>query len=679
MNIYKSTTKLTGNNNDDLHREIIFINYKRIRTLSLLLIAVSIMVLILIDIPNMHKGFETLDAGYLVLFHLHLSLGASMLIFSGLTWSKLRLQSPNVTRWDKVLNLSFSFTLAVICALFSANDQLINGQITLYILGLFIVAIGTYIKPVNSLLIYISSYMVFLVGITKFQNNSVILQGHYGNSAIIIIIAWFMSTILYNAKVKEFIARRTIEQANIELYDLNRNLEDKVTDRTRELTVINTELSEANQTLSYRSYHDSLTGLPNRASINELISNLLTLDLRFAILFLDLDNFKHINDSLGHSMGDILLKKIGQHLQSVVRSTDIVARLGGDEFMIILKEIKDRENVAGIAQHIIDSFRTSIKLNDYDLVVSTSIGIVLYPDDGEDMESLVKKSDIAMYEAKKQGRNRYCFFKGNNDNEVINRLKLISHLHSALEKDEFRLYFQPKFDINTLNTTGGEVLMRWVHPEMGLILPGTFISLAEESGLIIPIGEWIIKNSFQQIKAWSDHYDLGNIRISINISPLQFLQNNLISFIKDCLDETKLEAKYLEIEITESIALQNSVTVLTKLRQIKELGIEISMDDFGTGYSSMSYLSKYPIDTLKIDISFVRGLAKNKENQAIVTAIIAMAHSLNLKVIAEGVETEEQIQILREKKCDFGQGYFFGRPMSASDFEEKFIKTKVMG
>jgi len=425
--------------------------------------------------------------------------------------------------------------------------------------------------------------------------------------------------------------------------------------------------------LSHRSYHDSLTGLPNRVSMNESISKLISLHHKFAILYLDLDNFKHINDALGHSKGDILLKKIGLHLQSVVGSTDIVARLGGDEYMIILKEIKDREIVVGIAQQIIDSFRTSIKLNDYELIVSTSIGIVLYPDDGEDMESLVKNSDIAMYEAKKQGRNRYCFSKGINDNEVINRLKLISHLHMALERDEFRLYFQPKFDITNLTTTGGEVLLRWFHPEMGLVLPGSFISLAEETGLIIPIGEWIIKNSFQQIKVWSDHYNLGNIRISINLSPLQFLQNNLIFFIKDCLNETKLETKYIEIEITESIALQNSEATLSKLRQIKDLGIEISMDDFGTGYSSMSYLSKYPIDALKIDISFVRELAKNKENQAIVTAIIDMAHSLNLKVIAEGVETEEQLQILRVKKCDFGQGHLFGRPMPASDFEEKFI------
>jgi len=466
-----------------------------------------------------------------------------------------------------------------------------------------------------------------------------------------------------------------------QFHELNKNLEDKVTDRTIELTVlntelttVNTELSQANKMFSHLSYYDSLTGLQNRSSINKIIPNLISLHLKFAVLFLDLDNFKHINDSMGHSMGDILLKKIAQHLKSVVRSTDIVARSGGDEFMIILKEIKSREIVVEIAQHIIDSFKTSIRLNDYDLIVSTSIGIALYPDDGEDIELLVKNSDIAMYEAKKQGRNRYYFSKEIHDNKLTDRLKLIRHLHFALEKNEFRLYIQPKFNITTLEIIGGEVLLRWVHPELGFVLPGIFISLTEETGLIVPISEWILKTAFQQIKDWSDNYSLENIRFSINVSPLQFLQNNMVSFVKDCLNEIKLDAKYIELEITENIALQNSENVLSKLHQIKDLGIEISIDDFGTGYSSMSYLSKYPINTLKIDISFVRVLTKNKENEAIVTAIIAMAHSLNLKVIAEGIETEEQLQILREKKCDFGQGYLIGKPMALSEFEEKFIK-----
>lgn len=453
-----------------------------------------------------------------------------------------------------------------------------------------------------------------------------------------------------------------------QFYILNRNLEDKVTERTRELT-------DSNSELSYRSYHDSLTGLPNRESMNELIPSLISINYKFALLFLDLDNFKHINDSLGHSMGDILLKKVGQRLQWVVKSDDSVIRLGGDEFMIIIKEIKDSKIVSEIAEQIIDSFRTSIKLNDYDLIVSASIGIALYPDNGENIEILVKNADIAMYEAKKQGRNRYYFSKEKEDKNLIIHLKISSYLHSALEKNEFHLYMQPKFDITTLKITGGEFLIRWNNPEMGLLLPGTFISLAEETGLIIPMGEWIIRNSFEQIKSWSDIYDLETMRFSINISPLQFLQNNLISFIKDCLIETGLEAKYIEFEITENIALQNSEKILSKLWEIKELGFEISIDDFGTGYSSMSYLSKYPINTLKVDISFVRDISENKENEAIVTAIIVMAHSLNLKVIAEGIETKEQLQILCEKRCDFGQGYLIGKPMPLSNFEKKFIKA----
>ena len=452
-----------------------------------------------------------------------------------------------------------------------------------------------------------------------------------------------------------------------QFYILNRSLEDKVTERTR-------ELADSNTKLSYRLYHDLLTGLPNRASMNELILNLISTHQKFALLFLDLDNFKHVNDSLGHSMGDILLKKIAHQLQSVVKSNDSVTRLGGDEFMIIIKEINDKIIVEDIALQIIDSFRTSIELNDYNLIVSTSIGIALYPDNGEDMETLVKNSDIAMYEAKKQGRNRYYFSETIDDNGLIDDLKILNYLHIALEKDEFCFYIQPKFDITTLKITRGEILIRWNHPEMGIVLPGTFISLAEETGLIIPIGEWIIRNSFEKIKSWSNIYDLGTMRFSINISPLQFLQNNLIPFIKDCLSETKLEAKYIEFEITENIALQNSEKILSKLQEIRELGFEISIDDFGTGYSSMNYLSKYPINTLKIDISFVREITENEENAAIVTAIIAMAHSLNLKVIAEGIETKEQLKILCEKRCDFGQGYLIGKPMVSSNFEEKFIK-----
>ena len=507
---------------------------------------------------------------------------------------------------------------------------------------------------------YISIVVLLIIVIATGSKFNVLLVGFA--ITILLMIVRQVFTILENQSLlKNF-------------YVLNRDLEDKVTERTRELTIINTELNQANKLLSYRSSHDSLTGLTNRASMNELIPRLISVRQKFALLFLDLDNFKHINDSLGHSMGDSLLKKIGQNLKSVVRSTDCVTRLGGDEFMIILKNINDRKIVINIAQKIIDSFKTSIKLNDYDLIVSASIGIALYPDDGKDIEALVKNSDIAMYEAKKQGRNSYYFYKGIDDNDLLDRLKIINYLHSALKKNEFRLYIQPKFDITTLEIIGGEVLIRWASPEMGLVLPGVFISLAEETGLIIPMGEWIIKNSFHQIKVWSHLYDLGNMRFSINISPLQFLQNNLISFIKNCLNETKLEAKYIEFEITESIALQNSENNLYKLRQIRKLGIEISIDDFGAGYSSMSYLSKYPINTLKIDISFVKDLTNNKENEAIITAIIAMAHSLHLMVIAEGIETKEQLQLLCEKGCDFGQGYLIGKPLDAYNFEKMFIK-----
>lgn len=421
--------------------------------------------------------------------------------------------------------------------------------------------------------------------------------------------------------------------------------------------------------LNHLSYHDPLTQLRNRTYLNEILPVMMAEGKHFALIFMDLDNFKYINDSFGHSFGDLLLKEVGMRLKSVFREDDILIRLGGDEFMIILPYTSSAKLLHSTAKRLMNSFSSAISVNENELYVTTSLGIAMYPEDGEDMAVLVKNADIAMYAAKEQGKNKYCFYDKAMSSVTIERLKMEGYLSRAVERGELILYFQPKFDIYDLRLTGCEVLLRWFQPELGMISPGVFIPLAEDTGLIIPIGEWVLLNSFRQIKAWVDKYDLTGIRFSVNISPLQFHQENLIPFIKEALEETGLDPEYIEVEITESVAMQNAEEVYYKLGQIRALGIEISIDDFGTGYSSMSYLEKFPINTLKIAMPFVKDIKTDRGSEAIVSAIIAIARSLNLKVIAEGIETKEQLEVLREKNCDYGQGYLYSKPVPTMEFE----------
>lgn len=423
-----------------------------------------------------------------------------------------------------------------------------------------------------------------------------------------------------------------------------------------------TERKKAEETIHYMAHYDSLTQLPNRTLFNEKLRKALgeakQNKEKIGVMFIDLDRFKNINDTLGHSTGDTLLKAVANRLLGCLRKGDAVSRQGGDEFAIFFTDITHQE-VGDIAQRIIDMMTESIMLDHLEIYITPSIGISVFPDDGEDIEVLLKNADAAMYLAKEQGKNNYQFFSEELHQAIAKKLKLESELRRALEDKQFKLYYQPKINIHTGEIIGTEALIRWEHPELGLISPVQFIPLAEETGLIVKIGEWVMRTACSQTKKWQEA-GREHLSIAVNISLRQFMQNNLIEMITEILEETGLSPEYLELEITESMALDVNYTIRT-LNRLKSLGVSISIDDFGTGYSSLSYLSQFPIDRLKIDQSFVRNL--NASNQAIVKTIIDMAHNMNIAVIAEGVETQTHVDFLKDQLCKEVQGYFYSKPL----------------
>lgn len=431
-----------------------------------------------------------------------------------------------------------------------------------------------------------------------------------------------------------------------------------------------TERKQAEEQLYRLAHHDILTELPNRILFLDRLQQAKALANRYrhqlAILFLDLDRFKIINDTLGHPVGDKLLQKVAQRIAGCVREVDTVARIGGDEFTVILVNIDNIDDVKRVAQKILHSLSVPFNIDTYELFITTSIGIALYPSDGENIDTLVKKADIAMYYAKGEGRNNFQFYTPQMDANADKRLLLETSLRKALDQHEFRIYYQPKVDIVSKQITAMEALLRWAHPTLGLVSPAEFIPLAEETGLIIPIGEWVLRAACIQNKEWQKQ-GLPRMRVAVNLSGYQFQQRNLLEMIRGILEESGLEAELLELEITESVIMQNPDFAVSVLNELKDLGIHISIDDFGTGYSSLAHLKRFSINTLKIDKSFVRDVEVNSADAAITTAIIAMGNSLNLKVIAEGVETEGQLNFLSENNCDEVQGFLVSTPMPAGE------------
>lgn len=419
------------------------------------------------------------------------------------------------------------------------------------------------------------------------------------------------------------------------------------------------------------AHFDALTNLPNRALLNDhldlCIAQAKRNQTRLAIIFLDLDRFKKVNDSLGHHAGDLLLQAVAERLKDCVRETDTVARLGGDEFVILLSSISEPNDAARVAQKVVDSIANPFTLDGSEASIGTSIGIGIYPDNGLDHAALIKNADAAMYHAKENGRNNFQFFSSAMNEHAFERLSLENDLRRALKRDELFLHYQPQIDVQTGKVVGVEALIRWQHPEQGLIPPNQFIPLAEECGLIAPIGDWVVKTACAQNKAWQEE-GLPAIVVAVNISAQHFQQKNFKELIAKTLADTNLAPAFLELEITESAIMDNAESMLEMLHSLKEMGVLLAIDDFGTGYSSLSYLKDFPIDKLKIDRSFVQNITSDSGSNVIAKTIINMGHSLNLKVIAEGVETPEQLASLRELLCDEIQGYHFSRPISAQDF-----------
>ena len=438
-----------------------------------------------------------------------------------------------------------------------------------------------------------------------------------------------------------------------------------------------TERKEAERRLMRMAHYDALTDLPNRTLFAKTLSKTLTRAKgrggSIALLFLDLDHFKIVNDTQGHPLGDELLCQVSERLIQSVRIRDTVARLGGDEFGIILAPRDGQERARALAERIREVLRVPFKLKNNEVLVTASVGIAVYPDDATDAEGLVKYADTAMYQAKRAGRDTFRFFTARMNTEALARLDLETALRRAVENEEFVLYYQPKMRIETGVICGFEALLRWERPGHGLVSPADFIPVLEDTGLIVPVGRWVIAAACKQIRAWLAS-GVGPMSISVNVAGRQFVEGNLEPDVTQALDDHDVPASLLELELTESSLMENTEGSVKTLQNLRKMGVEISIDDFGTGYSSLAYLRRFPVDKLKIDIAFIRGITSNADDAAIVLAILRMAHTLKLEVVAEGVETEGQLAYLRNHQCDQIQGYYLSRPVVAGEAEDLLRK-----
>lgn len=434
---------------------------------------------------------------------------------------------------------------------------------------------------------------------------------------------------------------------------------------------------QAEEHIQWLAHFDVLTGLPNRALFTDRINHAISMAQRthtpLAVLFLDLDQFKNINDTLGHRIGDQLLIEVAKRLKSAVRDEDTVSRQGGDEFILVLPGA-DANGAAHVAKKLLAVVAQSCQIEQHELVVTPSIGITIYPNDGEDLETLSQRADVAMYRAKQEGRNKYCFYTPEMQARSARNLQLENALRRALERDQLRLHYQPQVSLEDGRIIGTEALLRWQHPELGTISPAEFIPIAEDSGLILPIGEWVLRTAVGQMKTWMNA-GLPPMVVAVNLSSVQFRHHNLPELVTQILDEMKLPPQYLELELTEGVAMADPLGAIAVMDDLHERGIRMSIDDFGTGYSSLSYLKRFQVYKLKIDQSFVHDISEDPEDRAIVSAIISLASGLGMQTIAEGVETEGQLAFLREKGCNEVQGYYFSKPLPAEQFEA-FVREK---
>jgi diguanylate cyclase (GGDEF)-like protein/PAS domain S-box-containing protein len=457
-----------------------------------------------------------------------------------------------------------------------------------------------------------------------------------------------------------------------------KNAEALLMQKVEELNRSNEELAESAyaartmaQQMTHLAEHDSLTGLPNRLLLSDRVGQSVKLAQRnlcqVALLFLDLDGFKHINDSLGHAIGDKLLQSIATRLTDCLRAPDTISRLGGDEFVVLLPEVRQPEDAAMTATRLLQTLAEGHSIGGHDLHMTTSIGVSVYPEDGLDAETLIKNADTAMYQAKENGHQSYQFFRPAMNARAVERQSIEEDLRRALKRQEFTLHYQPKINVATAAITGVEALIRWTHPTRGSVPPVQFIPVAEDCGLILPIGAWVIHQACAQAQAWMDA-GMPVITMAVNVSALQFQNEKFLEELFAILDDTGLDPRYLELELTESALMKHAELAASILSTLRAVGVRVTVDDFGTGYSSLSYLRKFPLDALKIDQSFVRQIATIPDETAIVRAMINMGRSLNLRVIAEGVETQDQLDFLKIHQCDEAQGYFFSPPIPSQQF-----------
>jgi diguanylate cyclase (GGDEF)-like protein/PAS domain S-box-containing protein len=434
----------------------------------------------------------------------------------------------------------------------------------------------------------------------------------------------------------------------------------------------------AEDRVQYLAYYDALTGLPNRTLLRDRLTKALA-DARrqkykIALLFLDLDGFKDINDSLGHAVGDLFLQEVAVRLKRYAREQDTVARLGGDEFLIMLTHVEDVSDAAVAAERFMGAMSGEVEIEGHHINVSCSVGISIFPEHSADEETLIRNADAAMYSAKTSGRHHFRFFTEDMNAQVAEKLTLENGLRRALDRKEFFLMYQPQMDIATGKVTGLEALLRWQHPELGLVPPDKFIRIAENSGLIVPIGEWVLRTACSQAKKWQDE-GIPAISVAVNVSAVQFRQAGFCELVRKVVQDTGLAPQYLELELTESLLLANADVTVSVLQELKAMGVTLAIDDFGTGYSSFSYLRQFHVNNLKIDRSFINDVATNPDDAAITAAIIGMAKSLHLRVIAEGVEDEAQMSFLRAQQCDEIQGFYFSKPLATDDVADDLRRT----
>lgn len=464
-----------------------------------------------------------------------------------------------------------------------------------------------------------------------------------------------------------------LSKANVKLQQHALELEKLVAQRTEELTREIAEKQKVYEKLHYLANYDQLTQLPNRNLFNERLAYVYKLAKRnntsFSLLLIDLDRFKHVNDSLGHHIGDLLLAQVGQRLSECLRGVDTVARLGGDEFTVTLTELHQKQDAAIVAEKIIVELSKPFEIYGQPIHIGSSIGITSFPDDGDELSSMLKNADMAMYEVKNKGKNAYKFFSPEMTTHANYRMEFEKDLREAFRNNQLSLNYQPIINLQTSRICGVEALLRWVHPEYGVVPTKKIIAIAEESDFILNLGEWVIEEACRQISLWKNQ-GYTDLHMAINMSTRQFDEKyNSISLFKKLIHQYQLPAQCIQLEITENLMLEDSKLILDTLMELKNLGITLSVDDFGTGYSSLSYLRRFPVDILKIDQSFIKDLSRDSGDDTLVKAIIAMGQSLNLKVVAEGVETSEQLDFLQNNFCGYVQGYYFSEPVSANEIE----------